>query len=416
MLVEREEVNRLLSRWIDPFLFNADNSSKVCAAANEQFGIPTGDIMDFITGRTLPEDADELQLFALIYAIDKVNGTNHLRKIYSDEEIVDFENEHYEPVVVKFPIRISCVQVAPDQWIGTCDVKFLMKLYYSQLIRYNENAQRALKRRIRGGIETWTIDINKTAVDQIMRLLNTNTYIPNVITLNIPEDANVEMNYDVSKKELVIRSIDRFDIADGYHRLVSMSRLYQKDKTFNYGMELRITQFENDKVKRFIFQEDQKTKMNKVTSDSYNLSDTANMITESINSDSRFYLNNQISRNNGKINFGEFAKCVQYFYGTDKIPLNKRGQFIINTKKIIIERINNIIENCNELMSEDHISYMELMIIFSVITWTDDFNDMADYINVGMKNKDKFDKKKFYMRRPRKGLVSEIRKVIKENV
>lgn len=416
MLVDRESINKTLSRRFDSIVFDKEMSLKICESANKKFGIPFGEVMDFISGRILPDDANELQLFILVYALDEVVKTDYLHKFYVENEIADFCKQKYRTTKIKFPIKIDCLQVAPDQWIGRCDAEFLMKLRNSQLIRYNDNAQRALKRRVKGGVETYTIDVNMRAVGEIVDLYNSNNYIPNTITLNMPDDADVKMTYSAEEKRLVISSISHFDIADGYHRFMALSRIYQHDKSFNYDMELRITQFDDNKVKRFIFQEDQKTKMRKIYSDSYNVLDTANIITERVNSDIMFSLNNSISRNAGKINFGEFAQCVQYFYKTKNISSNDRSKFIIETRKELVQKLNAVVDNCSYILNSNRLSFVDLMIIFTCITEDKDIKEIIREVNIGMENKDKLDSKGFVNKVPRKGLVSEIRKVIEENV
>ena len=71
-------------------------------------------------------------------------------EFYSDLEINQYLTEKLEVDTVKFPIRLKCLQVSDDQWIGAADTNFFMKLRRAQLIRYNANAQRVMKRIIKG--------------------------------------------------------------------------------------------------------------------------------------------------------------------------------------------------------------------------------------------------------------------------
>ncbi len=412
MLVERSVVDSAISRQINKIIFDKEKSISICSTANERFDIPTGEVMDFLGGRIPVEEANELQLFILVYSFDEVNKTNKVSDWYTESEITEFKKQRYQSDKIKFPIKIDCVQVAPDQWIGKCDARFLMRLRNSQLINYNENAQRALKRRIKGGLETYTIDINNKAVDQIVDLYGSGNYISNTITLNIPENADVSMSYNKEDKQLVINSISSFDIADGYHRFMALSRIYQRNKDFNYEMELRIIQFDDDKVKQFIFQEDQKTKMRKVYSDSYNVLDVANMITERINTSARSDLAGQISRNEGKINYGEFAKCVQYFYKTKKTTASERMRFVGVVRDELISKLNAVMEGCSEYAASSRLSFMDLMIIFTFITSTNDTDEIIKNINKAIENKGKLNTRGFSNKVPRRGLVKEIREVI----
>lgn len=126
------------------------------------------------------------------------------------------------------------------------------------MINYNVNAQRTMQRVIKGDKELYRITLNKHAVNSIRRSFESGEFIPNTITLNIPEDPENEFYYNEKNSELVIKNINHFDISDGYHRYVAACQAYDQNDKFNYPLEIRIVSFDNDKVKKFIFQEDQK--------------------------------------------------------------------------------------------------------------------------------------------------------------
>ena len=312
MIKTKEELANKIRPLCERVLFDKEKSNNTLQEMQTSFNIPTGLTMDLLTGRINLEDTNEFILFALCNCLDKELEKNNTNKYFTPIEIEGYSKSKFEEETIKFPIEIKCVPVAADQWIGSVDVNFIMKLRKAQLINYNANAQRTLQRVVKGERSYYKITLNKDAINKIIESMNNGNYIPNTITLNMPETA--DFSYDDSKSILSIKSLDHFDISDGYHRYIAMGQLKDKNPDFNYPMELRIVMFSEDKVKQFIYQEDQKTKMRKIDSDSMNMNAPENLVVERLNRDVMFNLKNKIARNNGSINYGELAAIIKYFY------------------------------------------------------------------------------------------------------
>ena len=163
-----------------------------------------------------------------MYHLLKKLDAHRVNQYFVDKEINEYEDAVVESSKAKFPLRFSVVQITEDQWIGKITMKELMTLGSSQLINYNENAQRVLKRIVKDGEEYYRIQLNKTAVNAIKESLELDRYIPNTITLNIPQDDSSVFSYNDTKKEMVIKEIGMFDILDGYHRYIAMSNIHPK--------------------------------------------------------------------------------------------------------------------------------------------------------------------------------------------
>jgi len=225
-----------------------------------------------------------------------------------------------------------------------------MQLRMAQLIHYNVNGQRTMKRIISGDKTEYVITLNRNAVKEIGNSFTAREFIPNTLTLNIPYEIESEFQYDDKKKQLIIYDLSRFDMSDGYHRYMGMCAAQDSNPQFNYPMELRITNFPETKVRQFIFQEDQKTKMSKVDSDSMNMNNAANIALENLNADPGFIFKGAIGRNAGQIPFAEFAKVVQYYYFNGVSKKKERLQIVIAQKELK--------QIFNELVEFD-ISYLE---------------------------------------------------------
>lgn len=136
--------------------------------------------------------------------------------------------------------------------------------------------------------------------------------------------------YAFRENQLIIEKITKFDILDGYHRYIAISGIYNLNPLFNYNMELRIVCFQEGKAKQFVWQEDQKTKMRKVDSESFNQNSEANKVVQRLNSDTTFILAGQLSRNEGIINSAELALLIKLLWFNDR-----REQKAVVVKKSI---------------------------------------------------------------------------------
>ena len=186
-----------------------------------------------------------------------------------------------------------------------------------------------------------------------------------------------EYSYSQDKCVLIINSIDHFDMADGYHRYIAISQEKDSNPEFNYTMELRITNFSDAKTKQFIFQEDQKTRMSKINSDSMNMNKDANIILERLNQDVMFNLKGKISRNNGIINFADMAYVIEklFFETNKKIDIKTR----LDIENKIKEGINKVAESYTELL-ERKWEFYEIVIVLTYIRYFTVKNNAKDVI------------------------------------
>lgn len=415
MLIEKKAVISKVNYGISHIVLDKEKSEEMAEYVNQAYNMSTGDVMDYIAGR-LPvnKDTNIFTLFILADGLDKVRQTNILKESFTEIEIKEFSKSKIEEAKIEFPIEIPCIQISDDQWIGCCSAKFLMQLRDSQLINYNVNAQRTMQRVKRGDSEFFRIAINKKAVRAIKESLQSELYIPNTITLNIPEN-ETDFYYVKDKSVLVIRNIKAFDIADGYHRYLAISQLHDANPDFDYPLELRVINFSDDKTKQFIFQEDQKTKMRQIDSDSMNMGDPCNRVVEKLNRNVMFDLYGQISRNEGKINYAELSQVISYFYykkdGQSYRSKEYDAQFVATAVKELTDKLNMVIESSDKLLNEP-IDFMELMVIFYCISHFSNIKEAISHITTGIDNISKLDKAKFATKKPRKGMLKDIERII----
>lgn len=304
---------------------------------NDKFDLDVEVSNDYLTMRRLIAYANDFELFMFASVLK-----SDVNKYFTPQEIKAYSKARYSIDKLKFPLKYKMIQIADNQWIGKITVKELIKLRDAQVINYNENAQRTMLRIISGGVEHYQIAVNKTAVKGIMENYQNNTYIPNTVTLNLPE--NADFTYDEETNELIIKKVDgfMFDILDGYHRYLAISMLYNLDKSFDYNMELRIVQFDDYKAKQFIWQEDQKTKMKRVDSEAMNQTAIPTKVIARLNTDPTFNLSGKISPNEGIINAPWLHLCINSLFCDKRMKRSDELQIIIDTTERLKKVINYI--------------------------------------------------------------------------
>lgn len=240
----------------------------------KKYNLPPMISNDIITCR---KDADQFS-DQVLYWVVSVVMPNKVKKYFTAKEISDYSKEKYVVEQLEFPLEIPMIQVTDSQWIGVISYEELMKLRNAQVVYYNPKAQRPLLYVKEGVNSYYRIDINKDAVSAITELMQSDHYIPDTLTFNMPEDAD----FEYKNGKLIIRSISHFDILDGYHRYVAINKLLNENPTASGVMELRITSFPLEIERQFIWQADQKTQMTKINSETFNQYNAGNLIMDAL--------------------------------------------------------------------------------------------------------------------------------------
>lgn len=345
MKLSRELLERDISAEINRKLNDTKAVQRYIRNAQSAYGVPEKLFSDFVTQRKNMMEADTFMLFILS---DILLGDIKTKEYFTDTEYSTLKKEKWYVSKIKFPLRFDVTEIDETHYIGKITAKELMLLKDAQIINYNVNAQRTMKHIVRGEMEYYQISLNKLAVQEILDSYESSLFIANTITLNLPE--NAVYSYDKKNKQLIIHNTDCLDILDGYHRYIAMSKAYSRDDKFDYDMELRIVQFSEEKARRFIWQEDQKTKMRKIDSDSMNVFKVSNKIVDRINNDSSFILAGKISRNKGIINAAFLANIIDIIYLNG---IKKSDE--LKSVKSISHNIVNVIED----FTDTHPEYLE---------------------------------------------------------
>ena len=349
MIKSKDEFISYMGKRLDLYALNKDAVEKMQKYMMDKYNFRLGEAADLITQKSPLTTENVYVCFCVADALAQIDNRVKLEDWFTDKEISTFSSETIQRDKFKFPITIPAVQITDDQWIGTCDCDFLMKLREAQKIYYNTNTQRTLQRIVKNGQESYRIMLNRTAVQEIKTAYDNETYIPDTISLNMPDDT--EFWYNAEKREIVIESLDHFDIIDGFHRYTAMCMEKDANPDFNYPMELRIVQYDEIKAKQFIWQQDQKTKMKKLDSESLNVSAPENIVAEKLNRNPMFNLHGELNRNGGKIALQDFVNVVRflYFKGVKKEDERKLINAVTND---LFNKLNYVSDNDDKIFSE----------------------------------------------------------------
>lgn len=360
MLKDRAELSEVLTKQFQKIVFKPKECKAIYDMAAEKYDIPSGVAADIVSMRISAAELDYFLLYAIADCTETCLNTRKIVDIFfSDPEKKMYGTMKYEKGEIKFPLRIKMIPVGTDQWIGAISVQTIYKLCKAQLLAYNANTQRAMKMNIVRGQKVYKPAISMPAVKAIQQTMVDGVYIPNTLTFNVIDED--DFYYDKDSSELVIRSLKHFDITDGYHRYQAIIRILNDNPDFDMNMELRITNFSEDKAKQFIYQEDQKTKMRKVDSEAMNNYNAGNKVASRLNESRNSSLNGLIGGTNGIINYADFAAIINtiYFKGVKRAD---ETQLIPVVVQQIMEAFNELLESNVELLKHEF-SAKELLVV-----------------------------------------------------
>lgn len=410
---DRSVLEKRLTDICSYIALNTEECNKIYDLVKEKYNISRGLTSDLICLRMSMSETTEFVLFCILDAVIKVTGdVGYIEDYYTAQEIKKYSKSKYKVDKIKFPLRIKMIQIANDQWIGSINNTLLMQLRAAQLINYNTNAQRTMTKIIRGDNEIYKITLNQKAVAAINENLKNGLFVPNTLTFNIPEDIESDFYYDNDSMELVIKKLEHVDIIDGYHRYIAACQASDEDSKFEFNWELRVVNFSDDKAKSFIYQEDQKTKLKKVDSNSMNMNDAANIVVTKLNENARCNIKGLINRNEGIINFGEMAELIRFFFFKEVSKKESNNLLIISIVKYLCECFNTLTEFDLKYV-ENQYSYKQLFIvIYMFYTYRNQGqSQMCEIIDVMVERQDELDNKKFYSKIPRRSMVNEVKKL-----
>lgn len=348
MILKSNDATKLLNNRITQNASDKKTIKMWVVELEKQFEVPSSFAFDILACKIPVNKLNEFELFIFMSIIEP----QAIGKYFTQREIEKYSRSKFKYEKITFPLRYKAVKIAEDQWLCSLTVKQLMHLRDAQLIFYNENTQRKMQHVVDGGTDTYQIAINQSQVRAIEKSLKESKYIPDTLTLNLWDyNETAEFYYNEESCELVIESLNHFDIIDGYHRYLAMSNVYNLENNFDYSIELRIVNFTEGKAQQFIWQEDQKTKMKKIDSESYNQYNGGNQVITRLNSDANCNLMGLMGRSGNVVDVGIFSQMINstFFYNAKD---SEKKKLVVEVSKSLKDVINNLTEHDSSLLEK----------------------------------------------------------------
>lgn len=309
-------------------------------------------IIDIIDKRLPIQELGEAELFWICKELYDMLQNKILNpdKYFTDAELVQYPKTVLPPLKrKKFPVKFTKVQkIKSNQWQCVIPIAEIVDLKQRQVITYNPNTQRPLIVIEKGEKIITKVDLNKESVNDIMRLMEQGFYNPHHITINMNKDVDTE---PILQGSTIMIESGQLDIIDGYHNYIAATRMKAKNKDFEYNMPVILTHFDEHQAGMYIAQENKKNLINTSYTDSLDITDIGNLITERINDTTSFYLYNRIGKQSySQIPFSSLSSIIKYYFKS-----TKQGAEMSRLVKDVVQYWNSIIDENSELQDRKYI-------------------------------------------------------------
>lgn len=328
-------------------------------------------IVDIIDKRLPIQEIGEAELFWICDELYNITTCTSLKidKYFTDKELYQYPKTALPSVKrSRFPVVFENVQrIKSNQWQCVVSIDDLMDLKQRQVITYNPNNQRPLIVIEKGEKIVTKVDLNKDSVNEIMKLMENGFYNPHHITINLNKDSDTE---PILQGNNIVVNCGQLDIIDGYHNYIAATRMKAKNKDFEYYMPVILTHFDENQAGMYIAQENKKNIINTSYTDSLDMTNIGNLITERINDNMDFYLHNKISKQSySQISFSSLSNIVKYYFKE-----TKQGVEMSQLVKEIVRYWNSIIEHNTDLQNIKY-SIKDLAIIITCFKYNAPANE-----------------------------------------
>lgn len=287
MKVSKEYLGSLLNTYIKRNLVkNRKEFKSKFAIVSSDCGLDLEIIADILNDSKIAlEGISVRNLYILTKAVVTMNNERSIYKVtdnreallnlkdyFTDEEIKqmekalilykeDLKNNNQNEIIEELLTFENVLKVTDDQFIAVVPLKKYLSMYDNNLIKYNTIIQRDTKKSLYKNNIIENIDISYSQVKDIRDLVLKGDFIANTITLNVLFDEDYDtIIYDSNNNILKING--EINILDGFHRSLGYQKAFLKSNEIEMNIELRITNFDILKARRFIIQEDKQRKMN----------------------------------------------------------------------------------------------------------------------------------------------------------
>lgn len=346
MRKDRQTLEKLLYSVFIDCISKEDIIDKVVEGF-KRHNILFGDVMKIINKNDVLENKPDilLYLFAKYFYLYSDEPRLNPQIWFTENEIKEGDKyKETKELQKKFPIVIeNVIKLANDLYTTVVPIKNIANLYNSRVITYNFQTQRDPKiKRVKDKIFE-VPNVNKKSVMEITKEIIDGTFIPNHITLNVLQNGEDIIKYDEINKRLIISNGD-INIADGFHRSLAFNNVINQFPNIERSTGLNIGNFDVDKCRKYIRQEDKRNKISEEYINSLNTENLSNTVVKKINEKSTSELRGKvatdkiyITKSDAIIMFSDLQDGIEHFFEVrNSREANTLGDFLVEGLNEII--------------------------------------------------------------------------------
>ncbi|EPD81310.1 DNA sulfur modification protein DndB [Paenibacillus sp. HGH0039] len=257
MLRDRSELESNLTNAIERIKYKRKNVEEVNKTLSE-YDIPSGFFNEIIKKESLLGEIDTAVLCLISIAVFKIYGSDEVRaeNYFTEGEISEARKyTGKEKDDVNLPISINSVlQIDHENFVTTIKISEPVKWYHNKIIVYDFETQRSAKyKKGRDGVVP-VPDVNLQSVKDIAEHMLNETYLPDMITLNVYSEDFDPITYNPKSKVLTIKEGAIVSILDGFHRLQGAVRALSVNPDLQQDIILSIRVYDTDTAKKYFGQ------------------------------------------------------------------------------------------------------------------------------------------------------------------
>lgn len=344
MIKDREKLEIVLYGVFDQYSEITNVTNKVKEYFKSKNILP-GDIVKIISKNNPLEMQKEYMLYFIteaFYRATEYESNLNPERWFTEREIQEYKNykESNNKSQEKFPLVIKDIKrIADDFYRFDTSITTIKEWAERRLFSYNFDTQRNPD--LKDGILVPSID--KTSVGEISDRIEQGRFYSNHLTFNLLNTGDEKFEYDSENRTLTIHD-GEINIIDGFHRVLGILKATSFNENAEYITGINITNFDVNKARDFIVQENKRNEINKVQLKSWDKERFESVVIEKINTDANSELKGLISSDEKVVNS---KKAMVYFEHLErsiknnfKITNSREARIV---SKVLIEGFNEII-------------------------------------------------------------------------
>jgi len=315
---------------------------------NKRYNVKFGDTVDMFNGIS-PFSIGELSyemLFKLMNSIHEVakdrwetfDASDLFADTYFTEtEKIEFESP-YSTEENDFDIVITdWKQRSPYKITVYTDINEVVYRWRNfNKLRFNPETQRDLITIVRNGVKLKKLDINRTSINDMKRLMIKELYFPVRGIININPDYFETPR--IEGKILIIPMESHMDLIEGFHNYIAMCEVKDENPDWEYLCEFDIMLLNTDEANRFILQMDKKNHFKAAQTVRLDKLNQVNYVIDQLNKNSDFHL------------YGTINDKIKVFLNnviSHLFIIDDNRELAISVYKLLEKGLNTIIEKYN---------------------------------------------------------------------